>query len=196
MRQLDQIRRELEQEAEDTYARLTEVERSLAASEETRRKQNREFEQRLMEVRARAKEQPPEQLRLYLERSRKAAKLHKFRTSEADYAWPAQLRLPGPRKCCGERTLLAQASDWGWVTACCLKCRKTRTLKWEEFCGLDVWVSCPRCCRRMEPKAIGRYGYYGYACANCNVTCLLANLLPEVSDIIAPLERARELSGD
>ena len=94
------------------------------------------------------------------------------------------LRIPGQRlsRCCQTATLLVQSMDGGFVTQNCAKCGNSDSLKSEEFEALHLWVACPECRSRMAARMVELN--YGYVCDECELSILLADLLPRWSDLV------------
>jgi hypothetical protein len=96
-------------------------------------------------------------------------------------AWKSHpIRIRGPRSspCCAQPTILVQGMRGGLVNANCSKvgCNGKDNLTRDEFEGLDLWVDCPGCRRKMLPDMIEKN--YVYACRSCALYVRLADLLP------------------
>src|SRR6266851_2494939 len=81
------------------------------------------------------------------------------------------LRIPGlsNSSCCDAPTLLVESKPGGFVQRNCSECNKPFNLPPATFMTeLDLWFSCPKCKRRMNPSQL-EYGTYGYVCQGCKV---------------------------
>lgn len=115
-----------------------------------------------------------------------------------DFKWDEQtrkgwksypVRIVGPRcsKCCDTATLLVESKEDGFVTANCSKCGKKGYLTKDEFHQLNLWVSCPKCKKRMEADMVENSfssETYGYKCEHCKATMYLSALLPRWEDLM------------
>ena len=96
-------------------------------------------------------------------------------------SYPVRVQASGASPCCALPMLLVQSMQGGFVTQNCSKCGEFMTLSEAGFLSLDLWVSCPRCRKRMTPQLVSKN--YGYRCAGCDVAVLLAALLPRWQDL-------------
>jgi ribosomal protein S27E len=104
---------------------------------------------------------------------------------DAVLAWKTYpVRVIGPRfsRCCSKPTLLVQSMTGGFVTANCSACGNKETLALGEFKQLGLWVSCPRCKKRMN--TFDAWGNYAYSCDACDIYILLADILPRWEDLL------------
>jgi Bacterial RNA polymerase, alpha chain C terminal domain len=124
-----------------------------------------------------------------------AAALHKYASPESWKSYPVRVHGPRLSTCHNATTLLVQSMKGGFVTANCSVCWRKDVLKWQEFRNLPLWVSCPNagCRRRMHPHQLSRISgnaqlacNYGYACSECRLYILLADILPPWEDLAAP----------
>src|SRR5690349_16404784 len=94
------------------------------------------------------------------------------------------IRVQGQIKspCCAFPTLLVESMPGGFVTQNCSKCGEYMTPSEEEFENLDLWVSCPRCRRRMSSQMVAKN--YGFVCKQCAVAILLASILPRWRELV------------
>lgn len=93
------------------------------------------------------------------------------------------LRVRGPRlSSCHQRpTVLVQSMEGGFVTQNCSECGRKDTVGAREFEQLDLWVACPDCGRRMEPRVLEKN--YDYVCRPCDLRMDLAVLLPPWKEV-------------
>jgi len=81
-------------------------------------------------------------------------------------------------KCCKAKTLLVRSRPGGLVTQNCAKCGKPEYIKLNELPDID----CDFCGSKLE-KAQDRLSNYIYKCLKCDRTWLLADQLPNWSDL-------------
>jgi hypothetical protein len=87
--------------------------------------------------------------------------------------------------CHQKPTFVVQAMTGGFVTADCSECGKTRTITFDEFRDLKLWVACPSCEKQMSAEMVPpKDKNYGFICKNCNIYIWLSDLLPYCQDII------------
>jgi len=100
------------------------------------------------------------------------------------------VRIVGPRrrsKCCSAPTLLVESKEDGYVTANCSECGKIGSLSKNEFHQLNLWVSCPKCKKRMEAGMVKNSfssPTYGYKCEQCSTELYLSMLLPRWEELM------------
>ena len=94
------------------------------------------------------------------------------------------VRIVGLRMslCHGKTTLLVRSMEGGFVTANCAECGNKDNLSEQGFFDLGLWVSCPRCTKRMKSGIIDQKNY-GFSCQDCEIHLRLADLLPLWSDV-------------
>ena len=94
------------------------------------------------------------------------------------------LRIESPtRSCCHQAPrVLVQSMKGGLVTANCSVCNGDTSLRESEFLELNLWVSCPKCRKRMAATMLSRN--YGFECPTCKWRCLLASLLPQWDELV------------
>jgi len=185
--ELDRIRAELQQHAEEAQA-ASRADRTLLVvaqqAHEQEKAEREAYERRLQELQKQASFLPANTLQSFIERSHRSAKSMRLSEEHAHHLPITQLRIVGPHQspCCREPTLLVQGSKGGFVNANCSKCGRSRMLKKDEFLALDLWVSCPKCRIRAEAGKVD--GNYGFHCPECNWRCYLASLLPMWDELI------------
>ena len=103
------------------------------------------------------------------------------------------IRLTDDSSCrqCGKPVFLAQVLDGGLVWRCCSDC------SWKEklpenvfFGGLNLWVSCPKCQRRMGATYLkdnqkSEKGNYGFFCNKCGAGVEFINCYPKNRTILS-----------
>ena len=103
-------------------------------------------------------------------------------------SYPIRLEVPELSDCCHQPRLLVQSMEGGFVTANCSECGRKKTLSRHEFQELPVWVSCPKCRKKMlaqvVPGSSGKKLNYGFACNDCELYIWLSDLLPHWSDVV------------
>lgn len=184
MKELHRIRAELEREAEEARQANRADKRLREQAQREQEAERRVYEHRLREIQQRAPFKPPAELDSFITRSQESAKRLGLGSKEREYVPLAQLRVMGPHKssCCRKPMLLVQSSSGGFVTSNCSQCGKSRTLGYQEFFDLDLWVSCPKCRKRMEAAIVD--SNYGFVCSECNWRCYLASLLPMWNELV------------
>ena len=182
--ELESIQDRLEQEAKKQKLHVELIEALLEMNEEEQQAERAAYESKLQALSEEAKENTSADVESFVERSRKAATGLGLRGQDVEHLPIANLRIRGPRNsgCCNAPTLLVQSMQGGFVTANCCVCNEKSTLKEDEFFKLDLWVNCPKCRVRMEPKKLDEN--YGYRCLLCEWRCLLASLVPNFSELV------------
>ena len=73
--------------------------------------------------------------------------------------------------------MLVQSREGGLVKQDCSSpgCWQFSNLSANEFAGLDLWLDCPKCARRMQ-AARDPIGNYGYRCPQCEIFVKLASM--------------------
>lgn len=96
------------------------------------------------------------------------------------------MRIQGSRlsRCCRKPTLLTQSMSGGFVTQNCSACGSKNAFTQTEFKDLNLWVSCPKCRKQMLASYPIVSNNYGFICEQCNVTILLASILPDWNALI------------
>ncbi len=187
IKELDRIRTELQQQAEAAQAASRADRTLLVVTQQAHQQEKAErevYERRLQELQREASFLPADTLQSFIERSQRSAKSMRLPEAHANHLPITQLRIVGPHQlsCCRKPTLLVQGSKGGFVNANCSQCGRSRTLKWNEFLALDLWVSCPKCRIRAEAGKVD--GNYGFRCPECNWRCYLASLLPMWDELV------------
>src|SRR5436190_11241095 len=151
---LDDVRRRLEAESQNYYSELLVKSRLLEESEQTIAVERGQFESELQRLREEASTRTHEESTSFVRRSQKAAKELGLYGDEAAHLPIEQLRIrgPGTSGCCNAPMLVVQSQGWGYVLLGCSECGRydgTQILFARDFPKLDVWVSCPKCKKRM-----------------------------------------------
>ena len=72
--------------------------------------------------------------------------------------------------------------EGGFVARNCPICKTSTTLPFETFEGLDLWIACPQCRKKMMPAMLPE-GNYGYVCQECEIGIRLSELVPMWDDV-------------
>lgn len=176
-----QLMRILEDEAAQYQAELCRYETTLRDREDELVELERASRRRLRQVMSFATSGP---LQSFVERSERSAS--RIGRRGEDVLPLTQLRIPTGRisSCCKVPMVLAQSRDGGFVTQNCPACNgffKTKTLKYQQFLDLNIYVDCPRCRVQAPAGMVGRN--YGFRCKDCKWTCELVSLVPHYSDL-------------
>ncbi len=187
IKELDRIRMELQQQAEEAQAASRADRTLLVVAQQAHQQEKAErvvYERRLQELQRDASFLPADTLQSFIERSQRSAQSMRLPEEDTHHLPLTQLRIIGPHEsyCCQKPTLLVQSMKGGFVSANCSQCGRDRSLKWDEFLALDLWVSCPKCRIRAEAGKVD--GNYGFRCPECNWRCYLASLLPMYDELI------------
>ncbi len=94
------------------------------------------------------------------------------------------VRIRGDSECpkCRQETVLVQSMSGGFVTQNCPRCNDPKTLPFDTFRQLGIWVACPECKSRMTPEILPDKNY-GYICQQCDIGIPLFELLPRWEDL-------------
>lgn len=176
-----QLMKQLEEEASQYQTELIRYESTLRDREDELHELERLSKKRLRQVMSVASSEP---LQSFIQRTERAAS--RMGRRGEDILPLTQLRIPTGRisSCCGAPMVLAQSRDGGFVTQNCPVCNdffKTKTLKYQQFIELNIFVECPQCRIRTEADMVGKN--YGFRCDKCNWTCELASLVPHFADL-------------
>ena len=182
--QLATIRNQMERQAEQYQQELVAVEAQLIASEQAQNEERESFERQLRQLAKQAASKPAAELSSIIERSERAAKDLGLDRKDWQHVPLAQMRLlgPGTSYCHKSPKLLVQSMKGGFVTANCSVCGSSSSVGEQEFYDLDLWVSCPKCRKRMTATKL--WSNYGFECPECKWRCLLASLLPQWDELV------------
>ena len=95
--------------------------------------------------------------------------------------YPVRICGPHLSECHQVPTLLVQSMGGGFVTANCSVCGAKDDVTDAGFDSLELWVSCPKCRKKMSASKF--HNNYGYSCDDCELFVRLADLLPHWSDV-------------
>jgi len=96
-------------------------------------------------------------------------------------SYPIRVEAFDPSGCHEAPRILVQSMAGGYVTANCLSCGNKEPLSESEFKRLPLFVSCPRCARKMIAELVpgkSRASNYGFVCNKCDIYIWFADLLP------------------
>jgi hypothetical protein len=119
---------------------------------------------------------------------------HRF-TLDVQTSWksyPIRIVAPNESRCHRRPSLLVQDSESAsFVQGLCTApgCGRLTTLTQNGFEGLNLWVTCPRCNRRMRSEL--PVSGYGFSCDSCRIYIPLVDLVPRYDDALALVSHRR-----